>query len=104
VQLGELQKNLASFTGKHASIVAIAAEPEARARAFAQDLGLTYPLVWDPDLVIAHKYGVADEENGIAWPAVFIVAPDGQILWRMLSENPGDRSPSATLLRHLPGA
>jgi peroxiredoxin len=104
VQLGELQKNLASFMGKRASVVALAAESEARTRAFAQELGLTYPLVWDPDLAVARKFGVADEENGVAWPAVFVLAPGGKIVWRMLSENPGDRSPAVTLLQHLPGA
>jgi peroxiredoxin len=49
-------------------------------------LGLTFPLLSDPDLVVARAYGVVDKENGIAWPAVFLVTPGGRIAWRSLSD------------------
>ena len=49
-------------------------------------LGLSFPILSDADLAVAKTYGVVDEDNGIAWPAVFVVTPGGRIAWRSLSE------------------
>ena len=31
-------------------------------------------------------YGVEDAENSVAWPAIFVIAPDGKIAWRSLAQ------------------
>lgn len=37
-------------------------------------------------LKVVRAYGVDDEDNGIAWPAIFIVGTDGRVKWRSLAE------------------
>lgn len=41
-----------------------------------------YPILSDPTLRTIRAYGVADEDNGIAWPTLFLVDKDGTIRWR----------------------
>lgn len=52
-----------------------------------EKLGLGYPVLADPDLGVTRGFGVADEENGIAWPAIFLVGQDGRIVWRSLADS-----------------
>lgn len=61
-------------------------DPAGDTAALAEKLGLTYRLISDPELAAIRAWGVEDEENGIAWPAIFVVGKDGKIAWRSLSE------------------
>jgi thioredoxin-dependent peroxiredoxin len=85
-QLGELQKSLEGFRARHASVVAISVDSAERNRKLAERFELTYPLLADPDRAVIKGYGVDDAQNEIAWPAVFIIAKDGRVAWRALSE------------------
>ena len=67
-------------------------------------LGVTFPLLSDVDRSTIRAYGVEDEENRIAWPAIFIVAPDGMIRWRDLAETYKERPTSEVILQALAGA
>ncbi len=51
----------------------------------ANELGIVFPILSDPDLSVIRRYGVEDEQNGIAWPAIFIVDRDGRVAWRSLT-------------------
>jgi hypothetical protein len=44
---------------------------------------------------------VEDQENGIAWPAIFIVGRDGNVRWRSLAETYKERPTSEVVLRAL---
>ena len=46
-------------------------------------------------------YGVEDQENGIAWPAIFIVGRDGKVRWRSLAETFKVRPTSEVVLEAL---
>ncbi len=72
-----------------------------KSRKLSESLSLSFPVLADPDLDVIRKYGVADEENGIAWPAVFIIKRDGRVGWRSLSETYKKRPLSVELLSHL---
>jgi peroxiredoxin len=76
-------------------------DPPAESKALAQRLGLRFPLLSDADLNVARAYGVADEENGTGWPAIFIVGEDGNIRWRSLAETYTIRPASAVVLEAL---
>jgi peroxiredoxin len=49
-------------------------------------LGLTLPVLSDPDRTVAKAYGVSDVENQTAWPAIFVLDSSGRVAWRSLSE------------------
>lgn len=48
------------------------------------------PLASDPSGAAIQRYGVWDEGNEIAWPAVFLVV-DGVIAWRDLTRDYRER-------------
>ena len=50
-------------------------------KAFAQSLGLDYPLLSDPSKEVAKAYGVVDVDQPFASRWTFYIAPDGKILY-----------------------
>jgi peroxiredoxin len=76
-------------------------DPPERSKALADKLGITFPLLCDTSREAIRAYGVEDEENGIAWPAIFIVGRDGSVRWRSLAETFRVRPTSAVVLEAL---
>lgn len=73
------------------------------ARNMALLAGVTYPVLSDPDARIARSYGVFNLlGDGVAAPAVFIIAPDGEILWRLIGRDIADRPAPDEIIRNLP--
>lgn len=70
-------------------------------RARAEKLGLAFALHSDPKLEVVRAYGVEDQENGIAWPAIFIMGQDGKVRWRSLAETYRVRPTSEAVLEAL---
>lgn len=46
-------------------------------------------------------YGVDDEENGIAWPAIFVVGKDGKVVWRDVTSDYKVRPATAEVLERI---
>lgn len=67
----------------------------------ATELRLVFPLLSDRDLNALRAWGVADEENGIAWPALYVVDQSGRIAWRSLAETYKKRPAAAEVLSAL---
>ncbi len=76
-------------------------DPPERARELARKLGLGYPLLADPERQVIRAFGVEDAENGIAWPAIFLLDGERKVLWRALAETVQVRPPSALVLEAL---
>ena len=49
-------------------------------KAFAQSLGVDYPLLSDPTRAVATSYGVVDEDQPFASRWTFFIGLDGRIL------------------------
>ncbi len=49
-------------------------------KAFAQSLGVDYPLLSDPTRTVATAYGVVDEDQPFASRWTFFIGLDGRIL------------------------
>ncbi len=78
-------------------------DPPELSHALAERLGVTFPLLSDEDLSAIRAYGVEDAENGVAWPAIFIVGRDGRVAWRSLAETYRERTASRVVLEALDG-
>lgn len=89
------------FKERGASLVAISVDPAETSRKLSEALALSFPLLSDPSLEVTKKFGVADEENGIAWPTVFIIRKDGRVAWRAISETYKKRPLAEELLSRL---
>lgn len=81
-----------------AEVVAISVDEAEDSNRLAGTLGLTFPLLSDPDLAAALSFGVAMEGQDIAVPSVFIVGKDGRIHYRYVGESVTDRPTSADLI------
>ena len=103
-QLGELRSASEQFRSRHASVVAISVDGLDRSRAVVDRLGLDFPILSDPDHTVMRSFGVEDEENGIAWPAIFVVDPSGRVRWRDLTNDYRVRPSAETVIKALDGA
>lgn len=63
----------------------------------ASELRIGFPLLADPGLEVASRYGVAMKGRDIAVPSVFIVDRAGRIVFSKIGENVIDRPTPAAL-------
>jgi len=82
--------------------VAISVDPPATSAELAKKLGVTFPLLSDESLATIRAFGVEDMENGISWPAIFVVDKNGKILWRSLAQTYKIRAMPKQILEALP--
>lgn len=59
----------------------ISVDPPETNKAFAQALGVDYPLLSDPSRKVATAYGVVDEDQPFASRWTFYIGMDGRILY-----------------------
>ncbi len=64
----------------------------------AQQLGLTFPTLSDPQRRAIHAYGLLNPadvlvpiEGGIAYPSTYILDKNGVVKWRYIGTDLGDR-------------
>jgi len=74
-----------------------------RDAALAGKLGLDFPLIADPDRTLIRGFGVEDQENEIAWPAIYVIGRDGKVAWRWLATSYKERPTADQLLEALAG-
>ena len=67
----------------------------------ATKLGLTYPLLSDPNQTAIRAFGVADESTGVAWPTLFVVGRDGKVAARFFTESYKKRATTNDVLATL---
>ena len=67
----------------------------------AHRLGLTYPLLRDPDMAVISAYGVAMVGQDIAVPATIVVDQNRRVVYRHVGETMADRPQALTVLEVL---
>lgn len=75
-----------AFRSHGAELVAISVDPPATSAELAKKLGVTFPLLSDESRATIRAFGVEDVENGISWPAIFVIDKQGRIVWRSLTQ------------------
>jgi len=71
-----------------------------------EKLILPFSLLSDPDGEVSRRYGVWDEEGGIARPAIFVIDSGGLVRYAYVGEDFADRpgdEPVFAALRAEPG-
>ncbi|HEY2954670.1 MAG TPA: peroxiredoxin [Candidatus Eisenbacteria bacterium] len=89
-QLPAIQQKLPSFEALGAVVLGVSVDSHWSNTAFAQKLGLSYPLLSDFKRTASADYGVLDPERQYSGRAIFVIDRQGRVAYRTLSANPGD--------------
>lgn len=104
MQLGELQETIASFEAHDATVWGIAPDDPAKLCAMRDDMGLTFPILVDPELAATDVFGIRSERQPtVPHPTVVIVDRRGEIAFFHLDENYRRRPRASRLLEALDG-
>ncbi len=89
-QLPDLQSHIHRFEAVGAQVFGISVDSHYANAAFADSLGLTFPLLSDWKHEASRAYGMLVPEAGLSGRALFVIGKDGRLLHREISENMGD--------------
>ena len=102
----QLQRNLAEFGDAGVAVFAISYDPVEAQRAFADQFGITFPLLADPDHAAIEAVGILntliEPDNGlygIPHPGSYVVGTDGTIEEKLFFQNFRNRPSAASVLR-----
>jgi peroxiredoxin Q/BCP len=76
----------AEFAAAGASRLGISADPIDRQRQFSEKHGFDFPLLSDPDRVVARQFGVKRPGPLFNRRATFVIGTDGRLLTQINSE------------------
>jgi peroxiredoxin Q/BCP len=86
-----------------AEVVAIVVAPLSAVEGWCRSFNLSYPVLADSDHRVSEAFGVYDIFGaGLAGPAVFVVAPDGSVLWSHVGAAPVDPVGADVIRSQLP--
>jgi peroxiredoxin len=99
----ELELSYQALQEAGAEAVAIVVAPLTTVENWCRSYGFHYPLLADSDHQVSAAYGVYNLfGNGLAGPAVFVIAPDRAVLWSYVGSAPIDPVSGDTILAQLP--
>jgi mycoredoxin-dependent peroxiredoxin len=92
-ELSAVREALPTFESDAVQVLAVSCDPVFSLRAFAEQQGLTFPLLSDfwPHGAVARAFHVFDEERGCAERSTFIVDRSGVLRWTVHSAMPQAR-------------
>ena len=73
------QADIAKFDATDTQILGISVDSFAANKRFAEDIGVTFPLLSDFKRKVSKDYGIFDEDRGFATRATFVVDKEGII-------------------------
>jgi peroxiredoxin len=93
-QMALYQAVMPEFERYNAGVLGISVDNVWSHRAFAEDRGITFPLLADfePKGEVARRYGVYDERGGVCQRALFVLDGEGMVAWSHVAPsgvNPG---------------
>jgi len=92
-ELSAVRDSLPTFESDAVQVLAISCDPMFSLRVFAEQDGLTFPLLSDfwPHGAVASAYGVLDETKGCATRSTFVVDREGVLRWAVHNAMPEAR-------------
>ena len=73
------QADIAKFDAAETQVLGISVDSSPANNRFAQDIGVTFPLLSDFKRKVVKDYGIFDEERGFGTRATFVVDKEGKI-------------------------
>jgi peroxiredoxin len=78
-ELNEYQADIAKFETADIQVIAISVDSPSKNAAFADALGLKFPVLSDPQRLVSRRYGVLIPLLRLAKRVTFVIAKDGTI-------------------------
>ena len=92
------RNDLSHFADKGVEVLGISVDSTWSNKAFADSLGVSYPLLSDFGKEVSKQYGVLRPE-GFADRAYFLVDEEGTVKFRHVMDSPGNRLDNAELMK-----
>ena len=73
------QSDIAKFDATDTQVLGISMDSFAANKRFAQDIGVTFPLLSDWKRTVVKDYGLLDEKSGYSARATFVIDKEGVI-------------------------
>lgn len=96
-RLVRLQEHLPAYRTLGARVVALTPDPPAASAELARGLGLEFPVV-SVESATLDRWGVSEPGRPGSRPGTFLLDARGEVLFRHLGRNAGDRAPDAGLI------
>ncbi|HEX9146392.1 MAG TPA: peroxiredoxin [Candidatus Binatia bacterium] len=91
-------KMVKEFRAENAEILGVSVDSVTSHRSWSDELGgINYPLLSDEGKKISRAYGVLDEDEGVALRATFLINPNGEVAYVVISHVNVGRSVEETL-------
>lgn len=82
--------------------MAISTDDLSGAQSIAENIGIGFPILYDPEAEVVKEYGVHNPaDGGRSKPATFIIDSDGIIQWKYVGSGIGDRPSMQRILGQL---
>ena len=91
------------FQSEGVAVAAISVDPAANNQALVEKLLLPFPVLSDPEGRVIKEWGVWNDGDGIARPAIFAVRPDGTIAGQYVGRDYADRPTDDELFKSVRG-
>ncbi len=65
-----------------------------------EQLGLTFPILYDESGDVVRSYGVYNEGSGYATPSTFIIDTEGVVQWEFIGSD-SHRTPTRDIIEQL---
>jgi alkyl hydroperoxide reductase subunit AhpC len=86
------------FAAENAAILGVSVDSIDSHRSWADELGgIHYPLLSDEEKNVSRAYGVLDDKEGVALRATFLINPDSEVAYAVMSHANVGRSVEETL-------
>ena len=98
----ELDDHYAEIQGLDAEVLAISSDDLSGANWVVEQLGLPFPILYNPGVRVIRDYGVYSLlGDGLATPSTFIVDKDGVIRWKYVGNSIYERPSVYDVLEQL---
>ena len=89
-QLNVYQEILPELEGAGVRMYGVSVDSSFAHAAFQRELGVSIPLLADfhPKGEVARRFGVYNDERGVARRALIMIDPDGVVQWSYISQSP----------------
>ncbi len=98
----QLQEDYDSITGLDAELLAVSVDDLSGAQWVVEELGLEFPILYDPEAAAVKEYGVFDlNGDGVAAPATFVLDKQGKVRWQYVGRSRTDRPANQRIIEEL---